>query len=178
MKDKEGFHKVGMYLPDIVWEAVQREDQREVNMATSSLGRVLIVDDEASLVKMLRLMLSRSGYDPVGFTSADAALKAMNGGGFDLLLTDVHMPELDGIDLLRAAMAIDPELVGIMMSGQGTVETAVETMKVGALDYILKPFQLPALLPVLSRAMEVAASAAAGTPADAAERSADTPARS
>lgn len=72
-----------------------------------------------------------------------------------LTCTDLNMPEMDGIDLLRAALAIDPDLVGIMMTGQGTVETAVETMKVGALDYILKPFQLPVLLPVLARAMEV-----------------------
>jgi FixJ family two-component response regulator len=124
-------------------------------MTTSSLGRVLIVDDEIYLMNMLRTMLARRGYDPVGFTSGSAALAALKDGDFDLLLTDLNMPEMDGIDLLRAALGIDPDLIGIMMTGEGTVQTAVETMKAGALDYILKPFQLPALEPVLARAMEM-----------------------
>ena len=63
------------------------------------------------------------------------------------------MPEMDGIALLRAALDIDPDLVGIIMTGQGTIATAVEAMKVGALDYILKPFKLSVILPVLARAL-------------------------
>jgi serine phosphatase RsbU (regulator of sigma subunit) len=105
----------------------------------------------------LRLMLAKHGYETVGFTSGSEAMTALKDGNFDLLLTDLKMPETDGIDLLRAAMAIDADLVGIMMTGQGTVETAVETMKAGALDYILKPFQLAVLLPVLARAGRVQA---------------------
>jgi DNA-binding NtrC family response regulator len=65
------------------------------------------------------------------------------------------MPGMDGIQLLREALAIDPNLVGIIMTGQGTIQTAVEAMKIGAFDYILKPFDLQTLLPILSRAMEV-----------------------
>ena len=65
------------------------------------------------------------------------------------------MPEMDGIDLLRAALEIDPNLVGIVMTGHGTIDTAVEAMKAGALDYILKPFKLSAMLPVLARALAV-----------------------
>ena len=65
------------------------------------------------------------------------------------------MPEMDGITLLRNAFEIDPNLVGIMMTGHGTIGTAVEALKAGALDYILKPFKLSAVLPVLSRALSV-----------------------
>ena len=65
------------------------------------------------------------------------------------------MPEMDGIALLQAALEIDPNLVGIIMTGEGTIATAVEAMKSGALDYILKPFKLSAILPVLARALAV-----------------------
>jgi two-component system sensor histidine kinase/response regulator len=76
---------------------------------------------------------------------------------FDLVLTDLMMPEMDGIALLRAALEIDPNLIGIIMTGEGTIATAVEAMKTGALDYILKPFKLSVILPVLSRALAVRA---------------------
>ena len=65
------------------------------------------------------------------------------------------MPEMDGISLLQAALQKDPNLVGIIMTGEGTITTAVEAMKSGALDYILKPFKLKAILPVLDRALAV-----------------------
>ena len=67
----------------------------------------------------------------------------------DLLLSDLMMPGMDGIQLLRKALEIDPNLVGIIMTGQGTVQTAVEAMKLGAFDYLLKPFDLQTLLPIL-----------------------------
>src|SRR5688572_22582167 len=65
------------------------------------------------------------------------------------------MPDMDGVSLLRDALVIDPDLVGIVMTGHGTVATAVDAMKVGALDYILKPFDLSAIRPVLVRALDV-----------------------
>jgi two-component system, sensor histidine kinase and response regulator len=72
-----------------------------------------------------------------------------------LMLTDLMMPEMDGISLLRAAQETDPSLVGVIMTGHGTIDTAVAAMKQGALDYILKPFKVSTLVPVLSRALAV-----------------------
>lgn len=69
------------------------------------------------------------------------------------------MPGMDGITLLRTALQIDPLLVGIIMTGHGTIGTAVEAMQTGALDYILKPFKLSAILPVLARALACGATA-------------------
>src|SRR5436189_955798 len=63
------------------------------------------------------------------------------------------MPDMDGISLLQPALQIDPNLAGIIMTGQGTVDTAVESMKTGALDYILKPFKLSIIMPVIVRAL-------------------------
>src|SRR6186713_360151 len=65
------------------------------------------------------------------------------------------MPGMDGITLLQQALEIDPPLVGIIMTGQGTIQTAVEAMKIGAFDYLLKPFSLQATLPILARAIDV-----------------------
>ena len=118
-------------------------------------ARLLIVDDETAQMKALCHTLEDENYAATGFTSADEALKVLQPDEFDLVLTDLQMPEMDGIALLRAAQDIDRSLVGIVMTGHGTIDTAVEAMKAGALDYILKPFKLSAILPVLSRALTV-----------------------
>jgi two-component system sensor histidine kinase/response regulator len=118
-------------------------------------ARILIVDDEAAQMQALCDTLRDEGYSVVGFTSANEALTALRPQKFDLLLTDLMMPEIDGIHLLRAAVEVDRNLVGIMMTGHGTIGSAVEAMKAGALDYIVKPFKLSVILPVLSRALIV-----------------------
>jgi len=119
------------------------------------VGRLIIVDDEAELMTALSEMLAGQGYETTGVTMGTEALEILKEQDYDLLLTDMMMPEMNGIELLRRALAIDPDIVGIIMTGQGTVQTAVEAMKIGAFDYIMKPFKMNTLLPVLSRAMEV-----------------------
>jgi len=118
--------------------------------------RVLVVDDEVAQMKALCETLRDQGYDAVGYTDGEQALDALKSGGqFDLLLADMMMPKLDGIGLLQAALEHDPNLVGVIMTGKGTIGTAVDAMKAGALDYILKPFKLSAILPVLARSLSV-----------------------
>jgi len=124
-------------------------------MIKSKSGRLLIIDDESDLLTSLCDILSEIGYETVGFTSGKDALKALKEQDFDLLLTDLMMPEMDGIALLRAALEMDPHLVGIIMTGQGTIHTAVEAIKVGAFDYVLKPFRLKSLDMTLTRAMRL-----------------------
>jgi two-component system sensor histidine kinase/response regulator len=121
--------------------------------ATPASARLIIVDDEAAQMKALCRTLEVEGYETAGFTSASEALQAISSRPFDLLLTDLRMPEMDGITLLRAAHAIDRDVVGIVMTGHAAVDTAVEAMKAGALDYILKPFKLSVVMPVLDRAL-------------------------
>jgi PAS domain S-box-containing protein len=119
------------------------------------LAKLLIVDDETAQMTALCKTLQLERYETSGFSSAKDALSALRGQSFDLVLTDMMMPEMDGITLLRTAFEIDPNLVGIVMTGHGTIGTAVEALKAGALDYILKPFKLSAILPVLNRALAV-----------------------
>jgi len=117
--------------------------------------RILIVDDEIAHLEALCDTLQSHGYQATGFSAPGPALAAIEDGRFDLLLTDLVMPEMDGIALLEAARRIDPRLAGIIMTGEGTIATAVEAMKSGAMDYILKPFRLSAVLPMLERAFSM-----------------------
>jgi len=117
--------------------------------------RLLIVDDEVAQMKALCNTLEHEGYSTTGFTSAVSALAMLKEQRFDIVLTDLMMPEMDGIALLAAGLQIDSNLVGIVMTGHGTIGTAVQAMKTGALDYILKPFNLTSILPVLSRALTI-----------------------
>lgn len=116
-------------------------------------SRILIVDDEAAQVRALCDTLRDRGYDTTGFTDPACALAALRQRTFDVLLADLSMPGLTGIELLQEAQRIDGDLAGIIMTGDGTVPTAVAAMKSGALDYILKPFKLGLVLPVIERAL-------------------------
>jgi len=134
--------------------------------------RILIADDELAQMRALCDTLGQYGYETVGCSSGEAALRLMqaadsaedaegaedaaDGGGqrFQLLLADLMMPGLDGIALVQAARAIDPDLACVIMTGEGSIGSAVQAMQVGALDYVLKPFRVSAILPVLARALE------------------------
>jgi len=122
---------------------------------SGAAARLLIVDDEATQMRALCDTLGVEGYATQGFSSARQALAALGPGEFDLLLTDLMMPEMDGIALIDAARRIDPTLGAIIMTGHGTIDTAVQAMQGGALDYILKPFRLNVILPVIARALDV-----------------------
>jgi PAS domain S-box-containing protein len=122
-------------------------------MTENYIGRVLVVDDEVELKNVLVESLIAQGYEAVGFTCGEEALTRLREQAFDVLLTDLMMPNLDGISLVRQALEIDRNLVPIMMTGQGTIQTAVDAMRIGAFDYVLKPFRLQTMLPVLTRAM-------------------------
>lgn len=125
-------------------------------MPNSKRARLLIVDDDAAQLRALTDTLALQGYDTVGYASGAEAIDALRTQArFDLLLADLIMPVMGGIDLLEAALQIDRDLVAVIMTGEGTIATAVGAMKSGALDYILKPFNLSVILPVISRALAV-----------------------
>jgi signal transduction histidine kinase len=117
--------------------------------------KLLIVDDEIPQMKALCNTLEGQGYQTTGVSSPQGALELLLENRFDLILTDLMMPEMDGIAFLRAALERDPSLVGIIMTGRGSIDSAVQAMQSGALDYILKPFKLSAILPVISRALAI-----------------------
>ncbi len=124
-------------------------------MAQAKRGRLLVVDDETELMTALCETLADHGFETVGAPNGAEGLQALERQEFDLLLSDLMMPGMDGIQLLKKALEAQPGLVVMIMTGQGTIPTAVEAMRSGAFDYVLKPFTLQTMLPILDRAMEV-----------------------
>jgi signal transduction histidine kinase len=124
-----------------------------MNTQASGKPKLLVVDDETAQMRAMCDTLEQEGYSVTGSTSPQQALLAMREEQFDLAITDLTMPEMDGIAFLTAAKQLDPHLIGIVMTGHGSIDTAVAAMKAGAFDYILKPFTLRMIRPVLERAL-------------------------
>src|SRR5438874_8272398 len=122
-------------------------------MPETNVAKILVVDDEAELKDALVEALSAQSFEVRGFTNGAHALSVLRQEAFDILLSDLMMPEMDGITLVEKALEIDPHLVTIIMTGQGTIQTAVDAMKVGAFDYVLKPFRMQSVMPLLARAL-------------------------
>lgn len=102
--------------------------------------KILIVDDERDICKALEFLLSREGYKVSTAFNGQDALKKIEAEEFDLVITDLKMEGIDGMQVLERALVINPNLIVIIMTAFGTVESAVEAMKKGAGDYIMKPF--------------------------------------
>lgn len=122
-------------------------------MNATAAPRLLVVDDEAALVQALCKSLNDHGYDAVGRSDPTEALALLRHEHFQAILADLAMPGMGGIALLDAALEIDPFLVGVIMTGEGTIATAIQALQSGAVDYILKPFKLGAIRAVIDRAL-------------------------
>jgi two-component system response regulator PilR (NtrC family) len=116
--------------------------------------KILVVDDEASMRKMLEILFTGAGYQVQCAESAESALKAMSGSPFDLILSDIRMPGLSGLDLLKRLREEDSETDVILMTAYASTESAIEALKLGAFDYITKPFQVEELVNIVRHAFE------------------------
>jgi two-component system, NtrC family, response regulator PilR len=116
-------------------------------------GRVLVVDDEVTLQNLLRRILEGEGYAVESALSGEEALKRLSGELFDLVLLDLQLPGVDGMHVLSAAPALQTDAQFIVVTGNGSVDSAVESMKLGAFDYINKPFRTEELLLTMDRAL-------------------------
>jgi DNA-binding NtrC family response regulator len=117
-------------------------------------GNILVVDDDPIVVESLAELLRSEDYDAEGVQSFDRAIQAVARRSFDVVITDVNMPEADGFELLRALKTQQPSLVVIVITGYGTIESAVEAIKMGAYDYLTKPIIDDEIRLVVKRAME------------------------
>ncbi len=117
-------------------------------------ARVLVVDDDRAVRTVLTVNLGKRGMDVVAVETADDALRALAESPFDLILTDVRMPGRSGLDLLAETRRRWADLPVVVMTGQGSVSDAVDAMRAGANDYVLKPIERDALYLVLDRALE------------------------
>ncbi|MGE4545161.1 MAG: sigma-54-dependent transcriptional regulator [Pedobacter sp.] len=117
-------------------------------------GNVLVVDDEAGMRHMLRLVLERGDYRVTEAKNGGEALECLQRTNFDIILCDIRMPEMDGLTFLQEVKANNLDGIVIMMSAYGTIDTAVECLKVGAYDYISKPFKPDEVILTLRKAQE------------------------
>ena len=115
--------------------------------------RILIVDDDGEIRDVLKEFLSRD-YDCTALDSAEEALKALATQRFDLILSDIAMTAMSGIEMLPRVVELAPESVVVMISGQRTIEFAIDAMRAGAFDYITKPFELSEVTAVVRRALD------------------------
>jgi two-component system response regulator PilR (NtrC family) len=107
--------------------------------------RILVVDDERSMREMLQIVLRREGYEVLLAENGRAAIDTLEREPVDLLISDIKMPDLSGVDVLRAAKKIDKDILGIMITAFASTDTAVEAMRLGACDYLSKPFDIDLL---------------------------------
>ncbi|HEV8457738.1 MAG TPA: response regulator, partial [Methylomirabilota bacterium] len=118
-----------------------------------SRARVLIVDDEPDMVENCARILGRTGYDCLTATDPRRGLAMLEAERPDLLLTDLKMPEVDGMELLRRAHDVDPALPVIVITAFATIESAVAAVKEGAFDYLPKNFSVEQLRVAVDRAL-------------------------
>jgi two-component system response regulator AtoC len=118
------------------------------------MRRVLVVDDEENIRLVLRTLLRKSGYEVEVAESGEAALAALDSFGPDVILTDVRMPRMGGLDLLAAIKAKQHPATVVVMSAYGNVDLAIEAMKAGAYDYVSKPFKPDEIILALRKAEE------------------------
>src|SRR5689334_20559096 len=107
--------------------------------------RILVVDDERSMRELLAIVLRREGYEVLLAENGKTAIATLEKEPVDILISDIKMPDLSGVDVLRAAKRVDQDILGIMITAFASTETAVEAMRLGACDYLSKPFDVDLL---------------------------------
>src|SRR5262245_43044757 len=107
--------------------------------------RILVVDDERSMRELLAIVLRREGYEVLLAENGGAAVDLLQREPIDLLISDIKMPDMSGVDVLRAAKRVDQDILGIMITAFASTDTAIEAMRLGACDYLSKPFDIDLL---------------------------------
>jgi two-component system response regulator PilR (NtrC family) len=124
------------------------------NPEPGTSAKLLVVDDERSMRELLSIVLRREGYDVTLAENGRAAMAQLETRRFDLLVSDIKMPDMTGVDVLRAAKRIDPDILGIMITAFASADTAIEAMRLGAHDYLSKPFDVDELKIKVRNALE------------------------
>ena len=118
------------------------------------MEKILVVDDEQSLRDVLSIMLKRAGYAVTSAMDGEEAIELLNKEIFDLVITDLRMPKIDGMEVLKAVKSASPETVVLIITAFASADSAVEAMKQGAYDYLTKPFQVDEVQLIIRNALE------------------------
>ena len=118
------------------------------------MAKILVVDDERGMREFLNIMLQKEGYGVTSAGSGKEALEYISQKTFDIVITDIRMPDITGIDIIKTVKESTPETIVIMITAYASTETAVEAMKQGAYDYITKPFKIEEIKLIVRNALE------------------------
>lgn len=118
------------------------------------MAKILLVDDEPRMLSLLNSLLKAEGYEVASVQDGSRVPDLIESDAFDLMITDIRMTPIDGIALLKIAKEKRPEMPVIILTAYGSVETAIEAMKIGTFDYVTKPFKMDELLITIQRALE------------------------
>jgi len=117
----------------------------ETPVTQAGTARILVVDDERSMREMLEILLRREGYEVATADNGARAMALLKSRPFDMLISDIKMPDLSGVEVLRAAKAINQQIIGIMVTAYGSKDSIQEVLRLGAADYLDKPFNVDEL---------------------------------
>jgi nitrogen regulation protein NR(I) len=120
----------------------------------SDAGKILLIEDDPGIVMTLRRVLSDEGYSVQVEKRGDTGIAAAKQDSFDVVITDMKLPGLNGLDLVRELHAAKPRLPIVLMTAHGTTETAIQATKSGAFDYLLKPFEIPEFIELVEKALK------------------------
>ena len=118
------------------------------------MDKLLIIDDERSILELLNTVFKKEGYEVETSLSASKAMELIARENFDLVISDIKLPEMSGMEILKKVKLTKPELPFVMITAYGSIKQAVEALKVGALDYVLKPFDVEELKIVVAHGLE------------------------
>jgi CheY-like chemotaxis protein len=156
----------------------QRDLMRAINECRTMAGKepiadsrpkVLVVDDEKDILSLICKVLTRNGYEGIATDDPQEALERVRNEYFDVAVLDIHLPGTDGVELLKDIKVLQPHLGVVMVTADADVQFAVDSLKAGANDYILKPFDLNTLMASVQDAFRLARKAKAGKEAETAE---------
>ena len=118
------------------------------------MDKILVLDDERSLCELLKVVFQKEGYEVLTTPSAKKAIEIAQSDDIDVVVSDIKLPEMNGLEVLKRLRKIKPELPVLMITAYGTIKEAVEALKIGAYDYIIKPFDVEELKVIVAKALE------------------------
>ncbi|MCX7991958.1 MAG: sigma-54 dependent transcriptional regulator, partial [Proteobacteria bacterium] len=119
-----------------------------------NIGKILVVDDEKGMRDLLRKVLSKEGYEVILAEDGEEGLTLIKENAFDIVIADLDMPVMNGIEMIKRAKDFDPNITIIIITAYASIESAVEALKLGAYDYLIKPFEIDELKIIVKKAME------------------------
>ena len=135
--------------------SLAQDESRKVDAADASPARILVVDDEELIRDLLKMVLMDEGYTVVTAADGEEAIQRLESSPFDLVITDLVMPKVNGVEVLRAAKRIDPNYPVMVITGYPSVETVTKLVRLGAGDYLTKPFNLDVVKVTVAKLLEM-----------------------